>query len=309
VLKSDESPWFPRFRQYREQPDGDWNEAISHLAEDLRKVKLQGASAMEISSVNAANTPEHKKNENVIKSASFNLDWGSYAALRLVSSYEFETVLDIGSGAGEHKRFFEFLGKKVFSVDIVKSADYVGDFLEIELDKKFDVVWCSHVLEHQRNIGIFLDKIFDVLADDGILAISVPIHPRERLISGHLSSWSIPLLCYNLIMAGFNCRDAKIFSLFELSLIVRKDLAQHKELRKSSAHGADAGYEFQDIAEYFPFKPNQGTEIKGTGEINWGNPMEYIISKPTVNSFKDIKITSKNFTYPNLIPKIIFRAD
>ena len=256
---------------------------------------------------NQENTITHSKTDNPLNDISFKLDWGSYAILRLISSYEFESVLDIGSGEGEHKRFFEFFNKKVFSVDMVKSADYIGDFLEVEFDKKFDVVWCSHVLEHQRNIGNFLDKIFNVLNDDGILAISVPIHPRERLISGHLSSWSIPLLCYNLIMAGFNCKYAKIFSVFELSLIVKKDLAQHDELRKSSAHGADAGFEFQNISEYFPFNPRQGMEIKGPGQINWGELMEYSLPNPTKNTFKHIHITSKNYTSPNLVPKIQFK--
>jgi len=242
-----------------------------------------------------------------VQEVSFNMDWGSYAMLRLISSHEFTSVLDVGSGKGEHKRFLEFFGKDVFSVDIVKSADYVGDFLDIEFDKKFDVVWCSHVLEHQRNIGRFLDKIFDVLSDDGVLAISVPIHPRERLISGHLSSWSIPLLCYNLIMAGFNCKNAEILSIFELSLIVQKDLARHDELRKSSAHGADAGFEFANIAEFFPFSPRQGMEIKGPGQINWGNMMEYTVPRPSGNRCKSISVTSKNYTGPNLVPKILFK--
>ena len=96
---------------------------------------------------------------------SFNLDWSAHAILQLVSAHEFQTVLDIGSGQGEHKRFLEFFGKEVFSVDIFNDADYVGDFMELEFDKKFDCIWCSHVLEHQRNVGYFLDKIYDNLED------------------------------------------------------------------------------------------------------------------------------------------------
>jgi SAM-dependent methyltransferase len=238
---------------------------------------------------------------------SFKLDWALHCILRLISNYKFTSVLDIGSGEGEHKRFFQFFGKEVFSVDILKTADYIGDFLEVEFDRKFDVVWCSHVLEHQRNTGLFLDRIFDVMKENGILAITVPTHPRERLISGHLSSWSIPLLCYNLIMAGFNCNRAEILSTYELSLIVQKELAAHNELRRNSAHGADAGVEFSDIAQYFPFPVQQGVELKGTGQINWGNPLLYLLPKPVVHDNFELHIACKNIDSSlTFAPKVQF---
>jgi len=238
----------------------------------------------------------------------FKIDWGPYAIMRLIGNYgrQFENILDIGSGEGEHKRFLQYFGKKVLSVDLVKNADFVGNFLEIDFDRQFDAVWCSHVLEHQRNVGAFLDKIFDVLKEDGILAITVPIHARERLVSGHLTSWSVPLLCYNLIMAGFDCSRAEILLTFELSLIVRKRLAEHSELRKTSAHGEDAGVEFGEISKYFPFNAVQGMEVKRSGAINcinWQNPMTYRLPK-RAGSSHDIVIQSKNFAAPNLVPKI-----
>ena len=225
----------------------------------------------------------------------FKIDWGAHAIVQMLSEHEFDSVLDIGSGEGEHKRFFEFFGKKVFSVDILKAADYVGDFMQIDFDRKFDAVWCSHVLEHQRNVGLFLDKVFDVLKDDGLLAIVVPMHPRERLISGHVTSWSIPLLCYNLIMAGFDCSNAEILSTYELALIVRKRLADHSELRNPSAHGADAGHEFDNIRCYFPFNARQGFVVPTQGgvKINWDSPVEYTLPLP-ISGKKNIVIRSKN---------------
>jgi len=224
----------------------------------------------------------------------------------LLESYQFNSILDIGSGAGEHKRLFDYFGKESYSVDIVKSADYCGDFMAIEFDKKFDAIWCSHALEHQRNVGLFLDKIYDTLSEDGVLAIVVPIHPRERLISGHLTSWSIPLLSYNLIMAGFDCVDARILSTYELSLIVQKKLANHSELRAPSAHGADAGHEFKNIEQYFPFKASQGVSltVDGVGAINWGNPIEYTL--PCLEKNKII-IQSKNLeSSPGLNPRLFY---
>jgi SAM-dependent methyltransferase len=234
----------------------------------------------------------------------FQLDWGAHAALRMLSVHEFDTVLDIGSGEGEHKRFFEYFGKNVFSVDIVKTADYVGDFNQIHFDRKFDAVWCSHVLEHQRNVGFFLDKIFDVLIENGILAIVVPVHPRERLVSGHITSWSVPLLCYNLILAGFDCSEAEILSTYELSIILKKRLAQHSELGKPSAHGADAGHEFDNLKSYFPFEAKQGKTIGGTGVINWDNFLLYSLPRPVLGN-RDIEIKSKNIGLnPQLRPTV-----
>jgi len=239
---------------------------------------------------------------------SFQLDWGTHAVLKLLSSFQFQSVLDIGSGEGEHKRLFEYFDKNIFSVDIVKAADYCGDFITTEFDQKFDAIWCSHVLEHQRNVGLFLDKIYDLLNDDGALAIVVPIHPRERLISGHLTSWSIPLLCYNLILAGFDCAKASILSTYELSLIVKKVPAIHSELNAVSAHGADAEHELDNIRAFFPFEANQGVNInvEGVGTINWGNVIEYTMPAMS-NGQSTITVHSKNLlSSPTLTPKLFW---
>ncbi len=73
----------------------------------------------------------------------FHIDWRLHGLLRVVSRHDFTNVLDIGAGAGEHKRFLALFGKQVYSVDILKHADYVGDFMEVALDRRFDLIWCS----------------------------------------------------------------------------------------------------------------------------------------------------------------------
>ena len=57
--------------------------------------------------------------------------------LRLLSYYQFDSVFDIGSGDGEHKRFMECFGKRVFTVDngANKHADFEGDFMNVTLDR------------------------------------------------------------------------------------------------------------------------------------------------------------------------------
>ncbi|MCE9648977.1 MAG: class I SAM-dependent methyltransferase [Parvibaculum sp.] len=215
---------------------------------------------------------------------SFNITWGFHGLLQLISRHhdDFETVLDIGSGPGEHSRFFRLFGKKVFSLDLHESADYVGDFMTYDFDRKFDVIWCSHVLEHQRNVGAFLDRIFSLLNDDGILAISLPVHPRSRTVSGHLTNWNAGLLIYNLILAGFDCREASFVQDYDLSLLVRKRPSCGGDV------GAVAAYaKIEEVAEFFPFpvKESGDMEVKA---VNW--PTNY----PLASLGRPVKLRFEN---------------
>ena len=46
------------------------------------------------------------------------------------------------------------------------------------------MIFCSHVIEHQRNQGAFLDKIHDILKNDGDLVISDQIIQLRDLSKG-----------------------------------------------------------------------------------------------------------------------------
>jgi SAM-dependent methyltransferase len=197
---------------------------------------------------------------------SFEFDWGVHTMMRLLDSYDFETALDVGAGRGEHSRFLRHFGKQVFTTDLHESADYTGDFVQLDFGRTFDVVWCSHVLEHQRNVGAFLEKIYGCLTDDGILAITVPVHPRERLISGHVSSWNAGLLCYNLVLAGFDCHEARVLQTYELGVIVRKSEARGPDVRSAAAYGL-----IEALAPFFPFPVRDGANAE-VAEANWGSP-------------------------------------
>ena len=86
------------------------------------------------------------------------------------------------------------------------------------------MIYCSHVIEHQRNQGFFLDKIFDLLNENGELIISGPKHPAERFVEGHISTTILPVFLQLLIYAGFDCKNAKILSMagIENSFIIKK---------------------------------------------------------------------------------------
>ncbi len=217
----------------------------------------------------------------------FDLEWGLHAIMRLVEEYDFETVLDIGSGGGEQSRFFRHFGKEVFSINLTGNADYVGDFTQIELGRQFDVVWCSHVLEHQRNVGIFLEKVFAAIRDGGMLALTVPCHPRERLVDGHLSSWNAGLLCYNLILAGFDCRDARILQTYELNLIAPKRRALLVENGAPVAPTMTTPLE--TLAPFFPFPVGTAYNAEVL-DVNWGDRTYEL---PPAKYPGEIKVKSK----------------
>ena len=181
----------------------------------------------------------------------------SYEALEiLLNEYSFETVLDIGSGAGMQTDVMISRGKSVTCIDKGGSIYFeknknvnviVDDFNAHEFDTQFDCVWCSHVLEHQLNVHNFLRKVHSCLKEDGILAITVP--PLDNIIcSGHVTYWNAGMLMYNLVLAGFDCSAARIGRYgYNISLIVRK-----KTINVLDKIAYDAGDIEKYLRQHFP---------------------------------------------------------
>jgi hypothetical protein len=176
---------------------------------------------------------------------------------KLVSEYEFEWVCDIGSGPEAlHSQGFHGLGKMVQAIDHQMPAkDFpfpyvVNDYNRLENEPQYDCVWCSHVLEHQTNPGQFLQAIFTDLEDEGILALTVPpMREKARtheLVGGHLTRWDAGLLCYNLVLAGFDCSQAiwKQYK-YNITLIVEKKTIEYPQLHY------DAG-DIERLAKFMP---------------------------------------------------------
>ncbi|MGD2169623.1 MAG: methyltransferase domain-containing protein [Chlamydiota bacterium] len=131
--------------------------------------------------------------------------------LKMCKHYDFHSVVDIGSHEGRCTRVFRHLGKEVTTVEIAPGdkyeADYREDYLKCNFDRQFDAIWCSQIYEHQRNPGIFLDKVFDDLKEGGILALTVPLQLDHYVLFGHLNITSPLMLIYHLVCAGFDCRE------------------------------------------------------------------------------------------------------
>ena len=176
------------------------------------------------------------------------ITWGGFALIEFLVSErnnigtKFKTCLDIGSGDGVHSEIMRHAGLKVTGVDkYYDKADYNMDFMSWSKARQldFDVVFCSHVIEHQRNVGLFLDRIYDVLSDDGVLIISAS-KEDHNLIEGHLNGFIFPLFLQQMIHAGFDCKSGKFLSTIENSFIVSK--AKDFKLEERS----EDGYQWTD---------------------------------------------------------------
>lgn len=194
---------------------------------------------------------------------------GRDALWRLAQYADVRLVLDVGSGVGIHADYLQSAGKRVITNSLVEPADLVGDYLALEFSERFDAIWACHVLEHQPNVGAFLAKCFDDLRDGGVLAITVPPFKHE-IVGGHLTLWNSGLLLYNLILAGFDCRDARVSDCYpssvgempyNISVIVRKVAADLPGLEY------DEG-DIQKLSRFFPFEAEQGFDGR-LPAINW----------------------------------------
>lgn len=156
------------------------------------------------------------------------------ALCKLLTEFQFESVLDLGAGNGVHSGVFLSHGKKVsaiiadepqwFAEGLKKKVDFVfNDYLKHEFPEKFDCIWASHILEHIRNIGLFLDKVWDDLNDGGILALTVPATEMESG-DGHINIFTPGHLVAQLLEAGFDMRDMRLKTYgYNLSVICRKN--------------------------------------------------------------------------------------
>lgn len=144
------------------------------------------------------------------KTGSFQLKFAGLAVDKLLADYEFNSLLDIGCGAGVHTRIFAEQGKQVTATDYCARFDGVTQGLyENLVFEPHDVTWASHVLEHQLNVNHFLKKVRQETKTGGITCITVP-PMKQQIVGGHVTVWNAGLLLYHLVLAGFNCRHAAI---------------------------------------------------------------------------------------------------
>lgn len=88
--------------------------------------------------------------------------------------------------------------------------------------------------------------MYSDLKDDGIAALTVPPLKHE-IVGGHVNLYNAGLLLYQMILAGFDCRNASIHTYdYNISIIVRKD--RYVDLSGLTFDSGDINY----LKQYFP---------------------------------------------------------
>lgn len=207
---------------------------------------------------------------------------GKKAVIKLMEMFPIcgGDLLDIGSGLGQHADYFEHVGFNVTALDIniskdaVRTPDEIIDFnaylprMPLPTEEAFDYIWACHVLEHQENVGDFLTHCLDLLKVDGFLVITVPPF-KHNIVGGHLTAWNAGLLLYNLVLAGFDCSQAKALEYdYNISVIVKRPTFKTSEDIFSLPLKFDKG----DVEVISPYMPEGCKTQSFNGdikELNW----------------------------------------
>lgn len=212
-----------------------------------------------------------KKDKNLRKEFK---DVSAYLAMQeLLDNYQFSTVLDIGSGAGYHSEIFKKYNKIVTSLDYGnspyfeknqnKEQNIIADYNTHSFTERFDCIWASHILEHQPNPNLFLKKLFYDLNEGGIAAITVP-PMKKNIVGGHVNLYNAGILTYQMVLAGFDCKDAQLLRYgYNISIIVQK-----KSRDMSINLGFDKG-DLKKLKEHFPKNLHTSIENKNTFNGNF----------------------------------------
>lgn len=199
----------------------------------------------------------------------------------LLNHYDFESLLDVGSGGGRHASLFESRGKQVTRFDFGKSRAFdadsqaertlIGDFVTYEFPQRFDCVWASHVLEHTVHTHEFLLKIRETCNDRGVLAITVP-PAKPGLVGGHVTLWTTGLLLYRMVLAGIDCSSARCLRYgYNITVLV--------ENRPTGEYVDDLAWDFHDIERlkaFFPTDVEPGINGDHIGRVYKGASMYFL---------------------------------
>jgi len=219
--------------------------------------------------------------------------------LRLAITTKPKSVLDVGSGLGHHSAAFISSGaERVVGMDPMfqgvehENYEHIDEAYEsVDLgDEQFDVVFCSHVIEHIPNVQHFLIHLKKWLKPEGYLAIAAPTDRQQRLHIGHLSLWTPAHLMYNLVCAGWDCKDAYWYTSY-LSIGV---LLQNKETIDLSWRTSLPG-EKTALNKYMP------KEVLHNDGAWWGNNWPVDIEHERAS---DPPLVTIGAEYTNLPPEV-----
>lgn len=125
---------------------------------------------------------------------------------------EFQKVLDVGGGDGRFLRPFLEERCSCYVVDFnptpYPKVQRIGSTLDdIPSETFFDILICSHVLEHVSDPGEFLRQLCSILSDNGVVYIEVPLEiwqgiPINRDPVTHINFFTVSSLRNGLLLNG-----------------------------------------------------------------------------------------------------------
>ena len=125
------------------------------------------------------------------------------------------------------------------------------------LDQAVDLIVLSQ-LHRQRNVGLYLDKAFNNLKVNGQLVVICPFYANSVGSGNTNSLWNAGYLIYNLILAGFDCKQARISTFKnEIQIYLKKN---DRNVPKTIS--------LDSLVDFFPFDVYQ--HFNGNiQEVNW----------------------------------------
>lgn len=176
----------------------------------------------------------------------------SYLIDRLFRQYRFESpVLEIGCGTGEfleamkqynlsgeifdvNEEIIEHCKKKCQAIDLSMKIQ-IADLFNYHSQKKFSTIFMFEILEHIENDQGALNKVYNLLTENGYYVMSVPgkqfLFSDEDEFQGHLRRYEREELQNKLKNSGFKI---EIFWCYNPLPYVSKYILRKKEIKKES---------------------------------------------------------------------------
>lgn len=204
---------------------------------------------------------------------------------KILDFKQIQNCLDIGSNRGAFVLELSRLSSKTNIVAIepdnrildnyrnVKNIELINNrFEKTKLEKNiFDLVYCSHTLEHLKSPKKSLKKIFDVMRPEGILylevpdinAISNPHMIEEWFIDKHLYHFSPNMLKNYLEDQNFRMLEMDASDGLNIIIIAKKSVS--KNLESKNKHASEFQENFNLVKNYKSILKNNHIKLRDMG--------------------------------------------
>ncbi len=149
-----------------------------------------------------------------------------FATFDAASQVKGKTILDVGCGEGYAAKCFLDMGAK--SVDALEPGltgknrrprhiqdlpvGFYTNWQDV-IDRKYDLIWHHHVIEHVEDCFRFLRDIHSMLNPDGWMWMACPNMAAFTIFSpGHIHNFQSAQLIEVLRLCGFASSDARILA-------------------------------------------------------------------------------------------------